>query len=91
MIATPGVPMDGASGALYGVLGCLAVIAPEIRVLLFFVLPLSIGAAVLLLAFVDFYTMGSADNIAHMAHIAGLVAGLVIGGMLKDRYQRYYR
>ncbi len=34
------IPMVGASGALYGVLGCLAIIAPEIRVLLFFVIPL---------------------------------------------------
>ena len=31
-----GGSLVGASGAIYGVMGCLAIIAPEIRVLLFF-------------------------------------------------------
>ncbi len=91
MAAVPTGYMMGASGALYGVMGCLAVIAPEIRVLLFFVIPLSIRAAVVLFAVLDFTMMGTADSIAHMAHIAGLVAGLVYGGMLKDRYSHRYR
>jgi len=79
--------MLGASGALYGVMGCLAVIAPEIRVLLFFVIPMSIRASVVLFAFLDFTMMGSADSIAHMAHIAGLVAGLVFGETMKNKYR----
>jgi len=93
MFITPAGYMMGASGALYGVLGCLAVIAPEIRVLLFFVIPLSIRASVVLFAFLDFVMMGSPDSIAHMAHISGLVAGLAYGWMLKDRYgsQNLYR
>jgi membrane associated rhomboid family serine protease len=87
MAVVPTGYMMGASGALYGVMGCLAVIAPEIRVLLFFVIPLSIRAAVVLFAVLDFAMMGSADSIAHMAHITGLIAGLAYGGMLKDRYR----
>ena len=83
--------MVGASGALYGVMGCLAVIAPEITVLIYFVIPLSIRAAIVLFAVIDFTMMGSADGIAHMAHITGLLAGLAYGGMLKDRYRRRYR
>lgn len=79
----------GASGALYGVLGCLAIIAPEIRVLIFFVIPLSIRAAVVLFALVDFLSVGSADNIAHMAHIAGLLVGLAYGYAMKKQ-PRYY-
>jgi membrane associated rhomboid family serine protease len=82
-------PMLGASGALYGVLGCLAIMAPEIRVLLFFVIPLSIKYAVILFALIDFMMMGSGDSIAHMAHLSGLVVGLIFGYMLKGRY-RYY-
>jgi len=79
----------GASGALYGVLGCLAIIAPEIRVLIFFVIPLSIRAAVVLFALVDFLSMGSADNIAHMAHIVGVLVGLAYGYAMKKQ-PRYY-
>jgi membrane associated rhomboid family serine protease len=79
----------GASGALYGVMGCLAIIAPEIRVLLFFVIPLSIRAAVVLFALLDFLTLGAADNIAHMAHIIGLLVGLAYGQMMKKQ-PRYY-
>jgi len=74
-----GGSMLGASGAIYGVMGCLAIIAPEIRVLLFFVIPLSIRSAVVLFALIDFLMMGAADNIAHMAHIAGLFVGLAYG------------
>jgi len=91
MAVVPAGYMMGASGALYGVMGCLAVIAPEIRVLLFFVIPLSIRAAVVLFAVLDFAMMGTADSIAHMAHITGLLAGLAYGGMLKDRYRYRYR
>ena len=74
-----GGSLVGASGALFGVMGCLAVIAPEIRILLFFVIPVSIRGAVVLFALIDFLTLGSADNIAHMAHIVGLLVGLAYG------------
>ena len=57
-------------------MGCLATIAPEISVLLFFVIPISIRSAVVLYASIDFLSMGSADNIAHMAHVVGLLVGL---------------
>jgi membrane associated rhomboid family serine protease len=90
-MAVSSVPMVGASGALYGVLGCLAIIAPEIRLLLFFMIPMSIRWAVVLFALIDLLFMGSADNIAHMAHIAGLVVGLAFGQMMKGQAQYYYR
>jgi membrane associated rhomboid family serine protease len=85
----PGL-LVGASGALYGAMGCLAIIAPEIRVLLFFVIPLSIRAAVVLFAAVDFLTIGAADNIAHMAHITGLLVGLAFGYAMKGQPKYYY-
>ena len=81
--------MVGASGALFGVMGCLAIIAPEIRILLFFVIPMSIRGAVVLFALIDFLTLGSADNIAHMAHIVGLLVGLAYGQAMR-RLPKYY-
>ncbi|MDF0590023.1 rhomboid family intramembrane serine protease [Candidatus Methanocrinis natronophilus] len=91
MAVLPAESLVGASGALFGVMGCLAVIAPEISVLLFFFIPLSIRAAIVLLAVIDFAFMGSETNIAHMAHITGLLVGLAYGGLLKDRYRYRYR
>lgn len=80
----------GASGALYGVLGCLAMIAPHLRLLLFFVIPMRIAYAVLLYALIDFVMMGSADNIAHAAHLAGLFVGLAAGYILRKKPGQYY-
>jgi len=52
---------------------------------------MSIRWAVVLFALIDLLFMGSADNIAHMAHIAGLVVGLAFGQMMKGQAQYYYR
>lgn len=82
--------MVGASGALYGVMGCLAIIAPEIRVLLFFIVPMSIRALIVLYALMDLLFFGSPDNIAHMAHIVGLLVGLAFGLQMKKQPQYYY-
>lgn len=79
----------GASGAVMGIMGCLALLAPEIRVIIFPIpLPISITVAIILFAAIDlFYQMslGGSDGIAHMAHLAGLGAGLLFGNMLGRR------
>ncbi len=59
--------------------------------LLFFVIPMSIRWAVVVFALIDFTFMDSADNIAHMAHIAGVFVGLAFGLMMKNQPQFYYR
>lgn len=89
MMMVPGGFLVGASGALFGVMGCLAIIAPEIRVLLFFIVPMSIRALVVLYALMDFLLMGASDNIAHMAHIVGLLVGLAFGLLMKRQPQYY--
>lgn len=80
----------GASGALYGVLGCLAIIAPEIRILLFFIIPLRIQYAVVLFAIMDFTMAGSGDSIAHAAHLTGLLVGIAFGYMIRKQPRVYY-
>ena len=79
----------GASGAILAILGVLTVLNPDLRVLLFFVIPmplwvLTIGFA----AFSVFVMLGAgigAGNIAHLAHLVGLVIGLVYGHRLRQR------
>jgi membrane associated rhomboid family serine protease len=90
LISSPYAIMMGASGALYGAMGCLAMIAPEIRVLLFFVIPLRIQWAVVLYVLIDFSMLGAADNIAHMAHITGLLVGVAFGYMMRDQPRIYH-
>jgi membrane associated rhomboid family serine protease len=85
-----GGPLVGASGALYGVMGCLAMIAPEIRVLLFFAIPMSIRALVVLLVLLDLLFFEAPDNIAHMAHISGLLVGIAFGMMMKKQPKYYH-
>jgi membrane associated rhomboid family serine protease len=91
LVSSPYAIMMGASGALYGAMGCLAMIAPEIRVLLFFVIPLRIQWAVVLYVLIDFSMLGAADNIAHMAHITGLLVGVAFGYIMRDQPRVYYQ
>lgn len=79
-------PMVGASGAIFGVMGCLAIIAPDVRIIIFpFPIPISISVAIIIFALIDFLSFGSVDNIAHMAHITGLLVGLAFGYALKGK------
>ena len=77
------VPVMGASGALMGLLGTLAVLMPKIRVYLFFIIPMEIWMVVILFALYDFLMIGSGDMIAHTAHLSGLFFGLLVGASLK--------
>ncbi|MEM2924270.1 MAG: rhomboid family intramembrane serine protease [Methanocellales archaeon] len=76
-------PVVGASGALYGVFGALAMIEPHMTVYVYFI-PMKIGVAVLLFALMDFLLIGSGDMIAHAAHLSGLLVGLIVGYNLKS-------
>ena len=77
-----GSPVLGASGAIYGIFACLAILEPDIRVYVYF-LPMKIAQALALFAVIDILMIGSNDMIAHAAHLSGLVFGLYMGLKLK--------
>ncbi len=77
------IPAIGASGAIYGVFACLAILAPHIRVYLFFFLPLRIFHALLLYAAIDIVLMNSNDSVAHSAHLAGALVGVAFAFYIK--------
>ncbi len=88
-------PALGASAAIFGVMGCLAVIAPEIRIVIFPVpIPIGIRTALVLFAAYDFWMMILSSlgvfytNVANVAHLAGLLVGLYYGRRLGRR--RWY-
>jgi len=77
----------GASGAIFGVMGCLAIIRPK-QLAWALGIPMPMLAAAVVWASLDFALFFSADNIAHASHLIGLAAGVVIGLELRGRMPR---
>ena len=68
----------GASGAIMGILGTLAIMRPGMIVWVSYVpMPMIIAAGVW--AFLDYMGMFMPGNVANISHLAGLGLGLIIG------------
>lgn len=77
----------GASGAVYGIIGALAVLRPRMIVWTYGV-PMPMVAAAGFYLLLDFAGMFFPSNIANTAHIAGLIAGVLIGLALREPRQK---
>ena len=73
-------PMVGASAGIFGILACVAVIAPNLRVLLFFVIPMSMRQlAYFALIISVVYVVFRLDNAGgHAGHFGGAIFGFVL-------------
>jgi len=73
-------PMVGASAGIFGILACVAVIAPNLRVLLFFVLPMSMRTfAVMALGISVIVILFNLDNAGGEAgHLGGAILGFIL-------------
>jgi membrane associated rhomboid family serine protease len=76
----------GASGAIFGVMGALAALRPGMTIYVSFV-PMPMAVAVLLWAAGDLFGIFAPDEVAHAAHLFGLVFGLIVGIALRERYK----
>ncbi|MBI4896005.1 MAG: rhomboid family intramembrane serine protease [Candidatus Aenigmarchaeota archaeon] len=75
----------GASGAIFGVMGALAVLRPRLVVWVLGVpMPMIVASVVWLL--IDLLGVFFPTDVANMAHIAGLLIGIVIGLVLRSSY-----
>lgn len=88
------IPMVGASGALFGVLIAFAMLFPNTQLFLLFP-PMPVKAKYLVL-FYGLYTIYNVlvnnplDNVAHFAHLSGLViGGILVYNWKKDRNSFY--
>jgi membrane associated rhomboid family serine protease len=74
------IPMVGASAGIFGILACVAVIAPNLRVLLFFVLPMSMRTfAVMALGISVIVILFNLDNAGGEAgHLGGAILGFIL-------------
>jgi len=82
------VGLVGASGAVYGVLGAISVMNPNLRVYVYFI-PMKIKYMIIVFILISLLFMGSGSLIAHAAHLSGIIVGLAFGyyyrNRLKDR------
>lgn len=86
----PPIPALGASGAIFGVMGALAVFAPDLRILIWF-FPMKMREAIVLwfvLEFLGTFDVGS--GVASAAHLGGLVFGYLYAKWVKERMERWY-
>ena len=94
-LTNPYIPAMGASAAIFGVMGCLAIIAPYLNVIIFPIpIPINIRIAILLFALFDLILLPFTlqTGVAHIAHLAGLAVGLYLGKIIRIReaYHYYY-
>ena len=79
----------GASGAIFGLGGLLAVLVPRMRVLVFFIIPMSMWAAMTFFIVVLWVvSFGTGLPIGNSAHFGGLIVGIIYGFYLKQKYPK---
>lgn len=74
-----GGPMLGASGAIFGVLLVSAILEPDSKILLFFILPIKSKVIIPLILLFEAYLafFGEYDGIGHLAHLGGALTGFI--------------
>lgn len=81
------VPSIGASGAVFGVIGMLAIIRPRMIIYVYFApMPMIVAAAGFMLW--EYLLINSPDNIGHAAHFTGEAFGVLYGLYWRWKYMR---
>jgi membrane associated rhomboid family serine protease len=71
------LPMVGASGGLFGILGAVAVMFPQMRVYLFGIVPMSMRAMAILAAVMSLLFFATGSNAGgEAAHLTGMAVGV---------------
>ncbi len=79
----------GASGAIFALGGLLAVLTPRLPVLVFFIIPMPMWAAMAFLMFgLWALSLGLGLPIGNVAHFGGLIVGLGYGFYLKKKFPK---
>jgi len=86
LLGNPYTVAVGASGAIYALAGALVVMMPNLRVLLYFIIPMPLWVVVLF-----FFVLWSfIPGVAWQAHLGGIVFGLIMGFVFRGRGRYYY-
>ena len=92
------VPIIGASGAIYGILIGFAILFPNRLVYIYFLFPVKVKYLVIFLVAIEFFMSmaGTRDNIAHFAHLGGMLIGFLYlrgnwqGRSIKFKISNYF-
>ena len=70
----------GASGSIYGLLLAFGMLFPNDRIYLYFLFPIKAKWFVLIFGLLELFSgiTGTADGVAHFAHLGGMVFGIVL-------------
>ncbi len=79
----------GASGAIFGVIGTLVVLRPGMSVFAFG-LPMPMFIAAILWVVGDIIGLFIPSNVANIAHLTGLVFGLIVGAAFRQSYRQKF-
>ncbi len=81
----PSIPALGASGAIYGILGAVAIFTPNLLIYFWF-FPMRMKHAVILWVVIEFIgTFNVNSGIASAAHLSGLLFGLAYAHYIKKK------
>ncbi len=72
----------GASGAVLALLTVYAFYFPHRRILMFFIFPVPVWVAVIIIGAISLVMSGRSDGIAHLTHLGGIIVALI--------YLKYY-
>jgi len=89
IFGSPEIFAVGASGAIFALAGLLAVLTPNLKVYVFFIIPMRMWVAIVFLLVVLWgASIGANLPIGNTAHFGGLLVGLGYAVYLKKKYRK---
>jgi hypothetical protein len=88
LLGTPFSSALGASGAIYGIIGAVAFLMPNMRIFLMGI-PMPMYIAGFLYMAIELFSLGASDGIAHSAHLLGLFGGVAIAYLFKQIHMEF--
>jgi membrane associated rhomboid family serine protease len=76
------VPSVGASAAIFGLMGTLALLYPTAFVFVF-IIPVPVILVAIFYALTTISQLGDAGPVAHVAHLAGMVSGMFVAFLMR--------